>query len=163
MYSTAKLNSILKDYGGFLGGIVSIWLVVANEEESLDCVFKDNAWCAKFHGEHILAKGYAGNEDFYAKRGKKPKHGSEIAIVLFKDGTIFRFPCYELLEGEKYPECFEDSLYRLEAERIYGKERFAAMLGKVKENFGKPPQTATTTIAARKGLKDGNEGAGRNG
>ena len=53
MYSTEKLNTILQEYGGFLGGIVSIWLVIANEEESLDIVFKDKAWCAKFHGEHI--------------------------------------------------------------------------------------------------------------
>lgn len=163
MYSIAKLNSILQEYGGFLGGISHIALVVSNECESLDIVFKDKAWCAKFDGEHILAKGYSGNEDFYAKHGEKPRHGSEIAIVTFKDGTIFRFPCYELAEGEEYPKCYEEVLYRLEAERIYGKERFAAMLGKVKEDFGKPPQTATTTIDARKGLKDGNEGAERNG
>lgn len=163
MYSTEKLNTILQEYGGFLGGIVSIWLVIANEEESLDIVFKDKAWCAKFHGEHILAKGYTGNEDFYAKRGQKPKHGSEIAIVTFKDGTIFRFPCYELAEGEQYPNCNEEVLFRMEAERTYGKERFAAMLGKVHENFGKPSQTATATLITKRGIRDGNGREEHNG
>ena len=44
-------------------------------------------------------------------------------------------PAYHI-SGEEYPDCGEDALYKLQAERCFGKEHFAEMLSKANTMFG---------------------------
>lgn len=137
MYSVDKLNRIFREYGAFLGGISTVHLAVKDEPQTVGCVFADGKWLVAPDAENrISVNGWRGQEDFFASKGLPPKHGTELAVVTFHGGTVFRFPCYELSEGEEYPDCGEDALYKLQAERCFGKEHFAEMLSKTKTMFG---------------------------
>lgn len=138
MYSVDKLNLVFLEYGAFLGGISTVHLAVKDEPQTVGCVFSDNKWLVVPDAENRIAvSGWRGQEDFFASKGQPPKHGTELAVVTFNSGTVFRFPCYELSDGEAYPDCGEDALYKLQAERCFGKEHFAEMLGKANTMFWK--------------------------
>ena len=114
MYSVDKLNLVFREYGAFLGGISTVHLAVKDEPQSVGCVFSDNKWFVVPDAENRIAvNGWRGQEDFFASKGQPPKHGTELAVVTFNSGTV----------------------YRLQAERCFGKEHFAEMLSKTM--FGK--------------------------